>query len=61
MGLGERGSPVAVEVLAVGENRWNSIAEIEHGVAEFCACMVYGSICIVFACWDRQVAWCDVS
>ena len=61
MGLGEQRSPVDVVVLAVATNRWNTIAETEHDVAEFYACMVYGSICMVFACWDRRVAWRNVS
>ena len=61
MGLGEYRRPVAVEVLAVAANQWNTIAETEHDVAYFCSCMVCGSICIVFACWDRWVAWRNVS
>ena len=60
MGLGECRSPVAVVVLAVAANRWNTIAETEHDVAELCAFMVYLSICIVFACWDRRMVQCQL-
>ena len=56
MGLGEPLSPVADVVLAVAANRWNTVAETEHDIAEFGACMVYGSICLVFVHWDRRVA-----
>ena len=56
MGLGELCSPVAVVVLAVAPNLWNTVAETEYDVAELCACMVYDSVCRMFACWDRRVA-----
>ena len=43
-------------MLAVAATQWNTVTEIEHDVAELDACRVYGSVCIVFACWDRRVA-----
>ena len=34
-GLGEHHSLAAVVVLAVAANRWNTVTETEHDVAEF--------------------------
>ena len=37
LGLGEHHSLVAVVVLAVVANRWNTVTKTEHDVAEFVA------------------------
>ena len=43
MGLREHRKPVAVEALAAAADRWNTIAETQHNVAEIRAYVVCDS------------------